>query len=156
MTRRGSLAYYFGAVTLGSFFLAVTYYAYFLTHGSPHEHVARDFLVVFFFTVMLTLLPMLLCAFLLRRAAVALRWQSPWVWMSAGAMLFLGFVQGFGWLGNIVNTNRMIVPWWRMTLMFILVGPLFAAKQPWWLPLPAGAVTAWLLARIHRAFETPS
>jgi hypothetical protein len=29
---------------------------------------------------------------------------------------------------------------------------MLAVKQPWWLPLPAGAVTAFLLYRIHRAF----
>ncbi|HEV8383313.1 MAG TPA: hypothetical protein VGQ11_00470 [Candidatus Acidoferrales bacterium] len=152
MTRRGSLAYYFAAVTLGSFFLAVTYYIHFLLHGAPWDHIGRDFLVTFFFTVMLTLLPMLLCAFLLRRAAVALHWHSTWPWILAGAALFLATVQSLGWLGNIVNTNRMVVPWWRMALMFILVGPMLAVKQPWWLPLPAGALTAWLLARIHRAF----
>ncbi len=156
MTRRGSLAYYFAAVTLGSFFLAVTYYAYFLLHGSPRDNIGRDFLVTFFFTVMLTLLPMLLCAFLLRRAAVAVRWQSPWPWMLTGAALFFVVVQALGWLGNIVNTNRMVVPWWRMALMFILVGPMLAVKQPFWLPLPAGALTAWLLSRIHRAFESQS
>ena len=154
MTRRGSLAYYFAAITLGSFFLAVTYYANFLLHGAPRDNIGRDFLVTFFFTVMLTVLPMLLCAFLLRRAAVAFRWQSPWPWMLAGAALFLAVVQGLGWLGTVVNTNKMIVPWWRMALMFILVGPMLAVKQPFWLPLPAGALTAWLLSRIHRAFET--
>ena len=123
-------------------------------NGAPRENVARDFLVVFFFTVMLTLLPMLLCAFLLRRAAVAFRWQTPWPWMLAGAALFLAVVQALGWLGNIVQTNRMVVEWWRLPLMFVLAGPMMAIKQPWWLPLPAGALTAWLLFRIHRAFET--
>jgi hypothetical protein len=156
MTRRGSLAYYFAAVTLGSFFLAVTYYAYFLLHGAPRDNIGRDFFAAFFFTILLTLLPTLLCAFLLRRAAVAFRWQSPWPWMLAGAALYLTFVQGMGWLGNAVDSNKMIVEWWRMALMFALVGPRLAIKSPWWLPLPAGALTAWLLYRIHRAFETPS
>ena len=153
MTRRGSLAYYFAAITLGSFFLAVTYYAHFLLSGAPRENVGRDFLVTFFFTVMLTLLPMLLCAFLLRRAAVSFRWSAPWSWVLAGAMLFLVLVQGFGWLGNAVQTNKMVVEWWRMALTFLLVGPMLAVKQPWWLPLPAGALTAWLLFRIDRAFD---
>lgn len=156
MTRRGSLAYYFAAVTLGSFFLAVTYYVHFLLHGAPRDNMGRDFLVTFFFTFMLTLLPMLLAAFLLRRAAVAFRWSAPWPWMLAGAALFLALVQGFGWLGNVVQTNKMVVEWWRMALMFVLVGPMLAVKQPWWLPLPAGALTAWLLFSIHHAFETPS
>lgn len=154
MTRRGSLAYYFAAITLGSFFLAVTYYAHSLLHGASRENIGRDFLVTFFFTVMLTLLPMLLAAFLLRRAAVALRWQTPWPWMLASAALFLALVQAFGWLGNVVQTNKMVVEWWRMVLMFVLVGPMLAVKQPWWLPLPAGALTAWLLFRIHRAFAS--
>jgi hypothetical protein len=152
MTRRGSLAYYFAAVTLGSFFLAVTYYLHFLLHGAPRENIGRDFLVTFFFTVMLTLLPMLLCAFLLRRAAVAFRWSALWPWILAGALLFLALVQAFGWLGNAVQTNKLVVEWWRMALTFVLVGPMLAIKQPWWLPLPAGALTAWLLFRIHRAF----
>jgi hypothetical protein len=154
MTRRGSLAYYFAAVTLGGFFLAVTYYAHFLLHGAPRENMGRDFLVTYFFTMMLTLLPMLLCAFLLRRMAVGFRWSTPWPWMLAGAALFLGFVHGLGWLGNAVDSNKMIVEWWRMALMVVLVGPRLAIKQPWWLPFPAGALTASLLFRIHRAFET--
>jgi hypothetical protein len=153
MTRRGSLAYYFAAIALGSFFLAVTYYAHFLSHGAPRENIGRDFLVTYFFAVMLTLLPMLLCAFLLRRAAVVFRWSAPWPWMLAGAALFLALVQALGWLGNAVETNKLVVEWWRMALMVVLVGPMLAAKQPFWLPLPAGALTAWLLFRIHRAFE---
>ncbi len=104
--------------------------------------------------MMLTLLPMLLCAFLLRRAAVAFRWSTPWPWMLACAALFLALVQALGWLGNVVQTTKMVVEWWRMALMVVLVGPMLAIKQPWWLPLPAGALTAWLLFRIHRAFET--
>jgi len=154
MTRRGSLAYYFAAITLGSFFLAVTYYVHFLLNGAPRENIGRDFLVTFFFTVMLTLLPMLLCAFLLRRVAVAFRWSAPWPWMLAGAALFLALVQALGWLGNALQTDRLVVEWWRMALTFLLVGPMLAIKQPWWLPLPAGALTAWLLFRIHSAFET--
>jgi hypothetical protein len=152
MTRRGSLAYYFAAVTLGSYFLAVTYYLFSLFDGATRENIGRDFLVTFFFTVMLTLVPMLLCAFLLRRTAVAFRWSAPWPWMLAGAALFLALVQGLGWLGNALQTDKLVVEWWRMALMFILVGPMLAIKQPFWLPLPAGAVTAFLLYRIHRAF----
>ena len=152
MTRRGSLAYYFAAVSLGSFFLSVTYYAHFLLHGAPQEKIGRDFLVTFFFTVMLTLLPMLFSAFLLRRAAVSFRWSTPWPWMLAGAALFLGLVQALGWLDNAVQTEKAVVEWWRLALMYVLVGPKLAVMQPWWLPLPAGAVTAFLLYRIHRAF----
>ncbi|MCL4522332.1 MAG: hypothetical protein M1453_14710 [Acidobacteria bacterium] len=156
MTRRGSLAYYFAAITLGSFFLAVTYYMHFLLSGASRENIGRDFLVTFFFTVMLTVLPMLLCAFLLRRAAVTFRWQTPWPWMLAGAALFLALVQALGWLGNAVQTDRLVVEWWRMALTFVLMGPMLAIKQPWWLPLPAGALTAWLLLRTHRAFDERS
>jgi hypothetical protein len=156
MTHRGSLAYYLAAVTLGSFFLAVTYYVDFLLHGAARENIGRDFLVTYFFTVMLTLVPMLLSAFLLRRAAVAFRWSAPWSWMLAGAALFLALVQGLGWLGNVVQTDKLVVEWWRMALTFVLVGPMLAVKQAFWLPLPAGAFTAWLLFRVHSAFETHS
>lgn len=152
MTRRGSLAYYFAAITLGSFFLAVTYFGYSLATGAPRENIGRDFLVTYFFTVMLTLLPMLLWAFLLRRAAVAFRWSAPWPWMLAGAALFLALMQALGWLGNAVQTDKLVVEWWRMALMFVLVGPMLAVQQPFWLPLPAGAVTAFLLYRVQRAF----
>ncbi|MBI1749173.1 MAG: hypothetical protein HY234_02735 [Acidobacteria bacterium] len=137
MTRRGSLAYYFAAITLGSFFLAVTYYAHLLLDGAPRENIGRDFLVTYFFTVMLTLVPMLLCAFLLRRVAVAFRWSAPWPWMLCGAGLFLTLVQALGWLGNAVQTDKLVVESWRMALMFLLVGPMLAVKQPFWLPLPA-------------------
>lgn len=155
MTRQGSLAYYFAAITLGSFSLAFTYYAYSLATGAPRENIGRDFLVTYFFTVMLTLLPMLLCAFILRRVAVGFRWSTPWLWMAVGAALFLGMVQALGGLGHAVQSDKLIVEWWRMALTFVLVGPMLAVKQPFWLPLPAGAITAWLLFRIHRAFNEP-
>jgi len=153
MTRRASIAYYFAAITLGSFFLAVTYYVHFLMTGAPRENIGRDFLATYFFTLMLTLVPMLLCAFLLRRAAVAFRWSAPWPWMLVGAALFLAIVQALGWLGNAFESDKMVVEWWRMVLTFVLVGPMLAVKQPFWLPLPAGALTAFLLYRVHRAFE---
>ena len=154
MTRRGSLIYYFGAVTLGSFFLAATYFIYSMLQGGSRENIGRDFLFSYFFTMMLTLLPLLFCAFLLRRAAMAFRWGSPWPWMLAGAALFLAMVQALGWMGHAIQSDKMVVEWWRATLMVLLIGPTLAVKQPWWLPLPAGALTAWLLHRIHRAFET--
>jgi hypothetical protein len=154
MTRRGSLAYYFCAVVCGSFFLAAAYYGYSLTTRSSGEHVGRDFLVTYFFTLMLGLLPLLLSAFLLRRLATAFRWQTAWPWIFVGAAFFLGLVQGLGRLGNAVQSDRLVVEWWRLALSFALAGPMLAIKQPLMLPLPAGALTAFLLYRVHRAFDS--
>ncbi len=153
MTRRGSLAFYMTAVIVGSFFMSATYHVFALATGAPLDHPFRDYFFAYFLTVMLSMLPLLLMAFVLRRLAIAFRWSVPWPWMLCGAALFLALVQALGRLGVALQSDRLVVEWWRMGLTFLLAGPMLAILQPFWLPLPAGTATAFLLYRVHRAFD---
>ena len=154
MTRRGSLAYYGAAVVVGSLFLTLTYYPHFIFLGASPEHWPRDLLFVYFFVLMLGCVPHLLLALILRRAAHRFGWISARPWMLAGMVLLLSILGLLAGLGNLLASHRG-GEWWRMVLMFLLVGPMYAAKSPLWLPLPAGAATGFVLHRIHRAFEPP-
>lgn len=156
MTRRGSIAYYSAVVVCGSFFLAATYYPYFLTQGAPTAHWARDFIVTYFFTVLVTFSPLVLVAFLLRRLARRFRWNSRWLWILTGTALFAAIVWLLGQVGEALQSTRGAVSWWRMALMFFLVGPMLALKNPFWLVIPPGALTSLVLYLIDRAFETPA
>ncbi len=153
MTRRGSLAYYFCAVVCGAFFLAVCYYGHALAIGAPREHWARDFLVTYFFAILLAFAPLLLGAFLIRRLTTGLRWTHWWQWVLTGAAAFLALTWIVGKLSATLQTSRAVVSWWRMALLFLSIGLRYALEQPLWLPVPAAIATATVLYLINRAFE---
>jgi hypothetical protein len=153
MNFRGSLAYYPAAVVCGSFFLAVSYYPYFVVaHNAPRHEMARDFLFTFFFTAILALFDLVVTAFLLRLLARRMGWARAWQWLVAGMVTFLLVTTVLGGLGVLVERGRSIL-WLRTPLMFLLMGPRFGLKQPLWLALPPMAATSYVLFLIHRAFE---
>lgn len=155
MTRRGSIAYYLAAVVCGSFFLSASYSAYFLLFkGASSQNWARNFIFVYFFTVLLGLVPQILGAWALRRIATRLGWGAWWQWLLAGTAIFVAIVWGVGQLGLLVEGVRFPPEWMsaKVALMSVLVGPIFVALNPMWVPVPAAAATAWVLYSVHRAF----
>ncbi len=154
MTRRGSIAYYLAAVVCGSFFLSTSYYGYFLWMGASSRHWVRDFLFIYVVTIPLALLPQLLGAWTLRRVALRLP-RRLYVWLSAGTLIWIALLWAVGQLGSAVHAARVSPEWSsiKVAVMFVLVGPMYVAQQPFWIPLPAAAATAWVLYRVHRAFE---
>jgi hypothetical protein len=155
MTKKGSLAYYGCAVVLGSFFVAATYYPY-LKRGLPKSDWPKEFIVTFFFTFLLTLIPHLLSAFLLRRLAVRFDWTGALPWMAGGTAISFASVYFLGVAGNFWQTLPGTASWIHGGVFFLFVGPWFALKQPLWLLLPPGIVTSFFLWRTHRAFNPPS
>lgn len=153
MTRTGSLAYYFAAIACGCFFLAASYFAYFLTTDAKSEHPARDFIFIYFVAILIGWLPQTVIALLLRRLAVRWKLAQPWQWVIAGCVLtglvFLVMAAAGSGIEQWKSGPRFL----RTGLMFIFVGPFFMATQPLWLPFPAAAATSWVLFLVHRAFE---
>ncbi len=154
MTRRGSIAYYLAAVVCGSFFLAATYYAYFLAKGAGSQRWGRDFLFVYFFTIAFGFLPQLLGAWVLRRLALRLAWKGVLPWLLAGTAIWVALVWCVVQLGTAVEAWRPSPAWMqvRATLLVSLIGAMYAGLQPLWIPIPAAAATGWVLYSVHRAF----
>ena len=150
MTRRGSIAYYLAAAVCGSFFLAASYYGYFLWAGSSSQHWGRDFFFLYFFGLLFGVVPLILSAWALRRVAAWLGWRQGGQWLLAGTGIFVTVIWGLGRLG--IALTDAVFPG-VMTLMPLLGGPMFAALYPPWIPLPAAIATAWVLHSVHRAFE---
>ena len=160
MTRRGTLAYYFAAIVVGCFFMALGITA--IGEGSLRfsGQGLRDFFLLYFLALVYGSFTMLLFAFLLRRAACWLKWERGVTWILAGAVLSPSLVWTF------------FLVWSRLLSGWALGGP-----QVMWLMIFGGAIgvaefahshlaatisaaavgaaTALVLHRIHRAFEPP-
>lgn len=154
MTRRGSIAYYMSAVVFGSMFVSTTFWLYhdLFPDASP-EPLASSFLWSYFRAVVVSLFPLLLNAFLLRRLAVYCRWTNVWGWVVAGAVTFV-VVQ---W--TLAAPLMMLAPGteisgWRAVLLDLLSGgPALLLEKPFWLwPIP-GFATAYVLFLVNRAFD---
>lgn len=155
MTRRGSFVYYFAAIVCGAFFIAVAYYANTVRVFGLSDRWARDFLFAYFLSILGGFFATLIFAFVLRRAMRALRWQAAWKWLVAGAVLGAAVLWGLARLGYLLEAvhfplERQLL---KSILMIPLIGPVMFSASPFWLPPLAFAATAWVLHRIHRAFE---
>lgn len=148
MTRRGSLAYYLAAWVCGCLFMSLGMWI-------AGEHAqsfdgASGFLFLYFLSLIFGAFTTLLFAFVLRRMTSVLRYQHLWQWLLLGAVLGGGLVRGLGWLRPVLE--RAHQPAVRAAVS--LVG-VVAALPPsaFWVAIPAGAATAFVLYQIHRAFS---
>lgn len=154
MTRSGSLAYYLAAWICGCFFMSVLVWLKDLI-GAPLEFATpRGVLGLLFFSfygLILGAFASLVGAFLLRRIATAARWTQAWQWTLAGAVLApvcIGLL-GVWW------RRMMLRPMPPRSLALLGLGPMEVLDAGLWLAIPAGAATAIVLFRIHRAFAPP-
>lgn len=155
MTRRGSLAYYLAAWVCGCFFMGATIWLANELHPAQSFAVSF-FLYIYFLSLMFGAATALLFAFFLRRVANAVRWRSTWHWLLGGAILAPALTALLGWISSFPALQGS---GWRLWISGPLTGPYFIGFQHRWLPLfaaPAGAATAWVLSRVHRAFAVPS
>jgi hypothetical protein len=110
----------------------------------------------YFFSLMLGFVPTLFIAFLLRHAAALLGRQNVAIWIVAGAIIPASLVAIVGGWAR----NAMAVPHsgtFPEALVSALAGGLvLASAEGWWLTVPAGAATAYILYRIDRAFAPQS
>ena len=156
MTRRGSLAYYFAAWGFGCFFLSI------FSLGAPTASRGTLSLIpALFYFFILTLLfgafTTLLFGFVLRRIAILFAFRRAWHWMATGAVLAPALLE---MLGSIFLPHGASISSARSWLQFYLLsGPelVVAGGLPFVSrTIPAGAATAWVLYRVHRAFGVPA
>ena len=152
MTRRGSLVYYLAAWALACFFMSLSVWIkdrHGATVDSSAGRVAVGLLFFCFYGLVFGAFTALAGAFLLRRLAARLRCKTPSHWALFGAILAPGLVGFLGALGrHISNRARSSTG----LLSLVTFGPKTVLEAGWWLAIPAGALTAYFLCRIHRAF----
>jgi len=153
MTRRGTLVYYLAAWILGCFFMSALVWikdTYAATMNHPFADFAFGLLYFSFFGFISGAAAALLAAFLLRRLMMALKCKTPSHWAIAGSILTPAIVGLLGIWGRYVEMQAG--PGMRV-LELVTFGPKTVLEAGWWLGVPAGAATAFLLCRIQRAFS---
>ena len=156
MTRRGSLAYYLFAVVVGCLFLAVAMLSM-ASVSTLRWDSGRDFIFVYFLAVAHGWMAALIFAFLLRRIACALAWRRSWQWMILGGSLAILLLLAWvllptGWLGARIVLRSLL---WLLPSGNTVTGFGFTSSPKVLLPVLflGGAATAFVLFRVHRAFE---
>lgn len=155
MTRQGSLAYYLAAWVCGCLFMSSFVWIRAAIMRSPEIAglgVAFSFLIFNFYGLMLGAPTALLVAFLLRRVADLARYQKFWQWMILGSALSTALIAALWFLDGINMTARSMT---SRVVSFLGSGPQIVVNSGWWLAVPAGAATAWVLYRVQRAFTFP-
>ena len=163
MTRSGSLIYYLTAWAVGCFSITLAVWT--------KELFGREFQVgltnytfaligVYSYALLFGAPVSLLGGFFLRRIMRALRSDNLLYWTLAGAVTAPALVLLFGWTGRYLGE---VIPrdlWFAKFLMglpglFLFAGTEMVLEKGWWLAIPAGAATAYLLCRIERRFAPP-
>jgi hypothetical protein len=154
MTRRGSLVYYLAAWIIGCVFMSLAIWLRdtgSATLGQLSFRTGFGILLFCFYGLVFGACAALLGAFLLRRLAFWLQWNHPGPWVAAGAGLATVLITVLGAWGRRVTAAPRVVPKWVQLATF---GPKIVLDTGWWLALPVGAATAFVLYRVHRAFAS--
>jgi hypothetical protein len=155
MTRRGSLIYSLTAWICGCFFMSFAIWIRDLwgsTVTSPRSHEAFGVLFFYFYGLVFGALAILIAAFLLRRIMTLLKCKTPLHWAVVAAILAPVLVAALGKWGAHTQAGQQVEPG---LLSFLLYGPTMVFQAGWWLAIPAGAATGYLLCRVQRAFAAP-
>ncbi|HXW16865.1 MAG TPA: hypothetical protein VEJ39_01100 [Candidatus Acidoferrales bacterium] len=113
--------------------------------GIPGQGVS-SFLATCFYGLMFGAPTAILGGFILRRI-MSLFDRGKWViWTAVGAVLTPVLILAVGALGMVIVDRTS----WSTAAM-LTYGPLVLMKV-WWLAIPAGAATAYVLSRVDRAF----
>ena len=81
-----------------------------------------------------------------------LKCKTPLHWAVVAAILAPVLVAALGEWGARMQAGQQVEPG---LLSFLLYGPTMAFQAGWWLAIPAGAATGYLLCRVQRAFAAP-
>jgi len=156
MTRQGSLAYYLAAWVCGCVFTSTGVFLRTLW-GPNFDPVSLagvyGLLWTNFLGLILGAFAALLFAVVLARLARFADLRKVWQWAVAGAILgpMLSFILGLP-SSRYIQVYKAPSPEW---LQFLSSGPAVVILAGWWLAIPAGAATAWVLFRVQRAFALP-
>jgi hypothetical protein len=152
MTRHGTLVYYLSAWILGCFFMSAVVWmkdTYAATLNHPFADFAFGLLYFSFFGFISGAVAALIGGFVLRRLMSGLKCKTPSHWAIAGAILTPAIVALLGIWGRRIEMQT----WPGMRVLgLVTFGPKTVLEAGWWLAVPAGALTAFLLCRIQRAF----
>jgi hypothetical protein len=153
MTRSGSLAYYLTAWICGCFFMSLAVWTKDLFGTSANNtlstHSVFGLIFIYFYSLMFGAVAALAGAFLLRRAMMALKCKTPSHWALVGAILAPGVAAILGLWGRHAGIDEQGA---MRVIRIITYGPKLVIDTGWWLAIPVGAVTAYLLCRVQRAF----
>lgn len=152
MTRRGSLIYYLSAWILGCFFMSLLVWVkdlFAVTLETPMSRSAFGLLLFYFYGLVFGAVAALVGAFLLRVVMAALKCKTPIHWAVVGAILAPALIATLGIWGRRGEMAQR--PGMRLVGL-LTFGPKTVLEAGWWLAIPAGAATAYLLCRIQRAF----
>ncbi len=156
MTRRGSLAYYLAAVVIGCLFLTAAILIV-AKSSTLHWNTGRDFLLVYFLSVSHGWIAALLFAFLLRRSSGALAWNRSWQWLILGGCLAILVLSAWFLIPGTWAGSAYVMRWllWLLPCGDALTGFAFGSSLKVLLPavFVVGAATAFVLYRVHHAFE---
>jgi hypothetical protein len=150
MTRRGTLAYYLAAWVIGCFVVSLLQWAGEAFAGEIQP--ASILLTTYFFSLVFGAVAMLLFAFLLRRWMRLLGTHAQWAWVISGAVLgllvILILIRAQGALLSIRSGEFG-------ELLFAAVlkaADSLSGRNFWQAPID-GAITAWVLCLVDRAFS---
>ncbi|MGA2844116.1 MAG: hypothetical protein ABSF68_01710 [Candidatus Acidiferrales bacterium] len=153
MTRSGSLAYYLTAWICGCFFMSLSVWTkdLFGTAANNAFSTRSVFGLIFFYFYGLVFgaIAALTGAFLLRRVMAVLKCMTASHWAVAGAILAPAVIAILGLWGRHVGIDEQSG---MRVVRIITFGPKIVVEAGWWLAIPAGAATAYLLCRVQRAF----
>jgi hypothetical protein len=153
MTRTGWLVYYLTAWIIGSVLMSVGLWV-----PIPGTPSALNFsppsgfavLVFCFYGLFLGAGPSLLGAFILRALARIAHWETPAPWVIAGTLLTVLEIFVLGRWGE-----KFAESWTKRpdAFFWLTFGPAGVLRAGWWLAIPVGAATSFILYRVHRAFR---
>jgi len=153
MTRSGSLAYYLGSWACGCFFMAICFIGVPSATQFP-PRLILGIIYFYFLALFFGAFTSLLFGFLLRRLAGGFEFARAWQWILAGAILAPILI---GVLGSIFLVHGRWTSFLLPIQLYFLYAPqliLSGGIRTMWRVIPAGAMTALVLYRIHRAFAT--
>jgi hypothetical protein len=156
MTRRGSLIYYLTAWICGCFFMSLAIWIRDMWGAAivgAQLRQAFGLLFFYFYGLIFGAFAAVLGAFFLRRVGAGLKCKTPLHWAILGAIISPALIGLLGTWGRHLSTGDP--PGLRLDAFF-LFGPKTALEAGWWLAIPAGAATAYLLCRVQRAFTQPA
>jgi hypothetical protein len=153
MTRSGSLAYYLTAWICGCFFMSLAVWTKDLfgtaADNAFSAHSVFELIFFYFYGLVFGAIAALGGAFLLRRVMAALKCITPSHWAVAGAILAPAVVAIVGLWGRSIGIEERSG---MRVFRIITFGPTIVMETGWWLAIPAGVATAYLLCRVQRAF----
>jgi len=153
MTRSGSLAYYLTAWICGCFFMSLSVWTKDLFGVAANNAFSTrsvfGLIFFYFYGLVFGAIAALTGAFLLRRVMAALKCMTASHWAVAGAILAPAVIAILGLWGRHVGIDEQSG---MRVVRIITFGPKIVVEAGWWLAIPAGATTAYLLCRVQRAF----